>query len=195
ADSLAAAHNGSGATPPAGAKSVPPAPAYYAGKAAAPAQKGAGGSRAAAQLDEKQAVSPPSAAPPAATDKREPARAVSQMAPAMAQKPAAAEEATQRLAMKKASSEATTPAQIEAQAQQARHGGNYPLAAAMYRKAAALHRADPAPADQSIGAWDLAHAVECLAAAGLFDEARQVRAELMQFYPSENTPLRAADRV
>ena len=89
-----------------------------------------------------------------------------------------------------ANAEVEAPADLEASAQQARHGGNYPLAAGLYRKAAALrHTADPATA-----AWDLAHAVECLAAAGLFDEARQVRQELSQLHPSEVTALAAAAR-
>jgi tetratricopeptide (TPR) repeat protein len=92
---------------------------------------------------------------------------------------------------------------LESQAQEARHAGNYLLAASLYRKAAALRRSANAIAlrqaavgsDPGTAAWDLAHAVECLAAAGLFDEARQVRAELLGLYPSENTPITAANRA
>lgn len=85
------------------------------------------------------------------------------------------------------------PAELESSAQQARHTGNYPLAAGLYRKAAALRR--EAGIDPATAAWDLAHAVECLAAAGLFDEARQVRQELSQLHPSEVTALAAARRA
>jgi hypothetical protein len=89
--------------------------------------------------------------------------------------------------------EAEDPADLESSAQQARHGGNYPLAAGLYRKASALRRS--AGKDPGTSAWDLAHAVECLAAAGLFDEARQVRQELSQLHPSETTALAAARRA
>lgn len=83
--------------------------------------------------------------------------------------------------------------ELEQRAQEARHGGGYPLAAALYRKAADLRRAS-AP-QGSEGAWDLAHAVECLAAAGRFDEARSVRDELAKLFPAESGAFAAAGRV
>lgn len=83
--------------------------------------------------------------------------------------------------------------ELEQRAQEARHGGGYPLAAALYQKAADLRRAT-AP-QGSEGAWDLAHAVECLAAAGRFDEARSVRDELAKLFPAESGAFAAAGRV
>ncbi len=164
------------ATPPPAQKAAPPparqsernlqAPAQKIARrekgAAHPAMEGSGGAAAGAP-DAKRASTAMSA--PAAEAGASPSRA--------------------------ANPEVEAPADLEASAQQARHGGNYPLAAGLYRKAAALrHTADPATA-----AWDLAHAVECLAAAGLFDEARQVRQELSQLHPSQVTALAAARRA
>jgi putative zinc finger protein len=92
-----------------------------------------------------------------------------------------------------ASTDVDGPAGLESSAQQARHAGNYPLAAGLYRKAAALRR--ESGQDAATAAWDLAHAVECLAAVGLFDEAHQVRQDLAKFHPSEATALAAARRA
>jgi hypothetical protein len=107
--------------------------------------------------------------------------------------PSAPAAGAQRPAPPAAEADSEAPATLESSAQQARHGGNYPLAAGLYRKAAALRR--EAGNDPPTAAWDLAHAVECLAAAGLFDEARQVRQELSQLHPSEVTALAAARRA
>jgi Putative zinc-finger len=85
------------------------------------------------------------------------------------------------------------PADLEAGAQRARHAGNYPLAAGLYRKAAALRR--DAGNDPATAAWDLAHAVECLAAGGLFEEARQVGQDLSKLHPSEVDARAAARRA
>ena len=87
------------------------------------------------------------------------------------------------------------PAALEEQAQQARHGGNYRLAAALYRKAAALRSSDSHAGDVSTAAWDLAHAVECLSAAGELEEGRTVRAELGSKYPAEKGAYAAARRA
>jgi hypothetical protein len=87
---------------------------------------------------------------------------------------------------------APAPSAVEANAQQARHAGNYPLAASLYRNAADLRQRDN---DAGGAAWDLAHAVECLSAVGQFDEARRVRDELARLYPSETTALSAARRA
>ena len=81
---------------------------------------------------------------------------------------------------------------VEANAQQARHAGNYLAAASLYREAAAMRQRGN---DSSTAAWNLAHAVECLSAAGQFDEARKVRDELVRLYPSETTALSAAARA
>jgi len=81
---------------------------------------------------------------------------------------------------------------VEANAQQARHAGNYLAAASLYREAAAMRQRGN---DSSTAAWNLAHAVECLSAAGQFDEARKVRDEMVRLYASETTALSAAARA
>lgn len=91
-----------------------------------------------------------------------------------------------------AAAPARDPAEIETRAQQARHAGNYVLAASLYRSAADLRRREE---DAASAAWNLAHAVECLSAVARFDEARQVRDELVRLYPSEKTALSAARRA
>jgi len=80
----------------------------------------------------------------------------------------------------------------ESSAQQARHTGNYVLAADLYRRAAEARRQQNDPGS---AAWNLAHAVECLSAVARFEEARQVRDELARTYPSEATALSAARRA
>jgi hypothetical protein len=87
---------------------------------------------------------------------------------------------------------ATSAADAEANAQRARHAGNYVLAASLYRSAADLRGRDQ---DAASAAWNLAHAVECLSAVARFEEARQVRDELLRLYPSETTALSAAQRA
>jgi hypothetical protein len=173
------------ATPPPAQKAAPPpssaeqgernaqAPARKLARwekgAAHPAMEGGGGDAADSHPGGKQAQPSAAAARPA---------------------PAAGAGAAELPA---ANADVEAPADLESSAQQARHGGNYPLAAVLYRKAAALRR--DAGKDSPIAAWDLAHAVECLAAAGLFDEARQVRQQLSQLHPSEVTALAAARRA
>jgi len=133
---------------------------------------------ASGALDEKLSERPPSA-PPSRADEAPPAgplavaKAQSPMAPSVAE----------------ASLGAPT---VEANAQQARHAGNYLAAASLYREAAAMRQRGN---DSSTAAWNLAHAVECLSAAGQFDEARKVRDELVRLYPSETTALSAAARA
>ena len=133
---------------------------------------------ASGALDEKLSERPPSA-PPSRADESPPAgplavaKAQSPMAPSVAE----------------ASLGAPT---VEANAQQARHAGNYLAAASLYREAAAMRQRGN---DSSTAAWNLAHAVECLSAAGQFDEARKVRDELVRLYPSETTALSAAARA
>ena len=107
---------------------------------------------------------------------------------AAAPAPAAQAEARQL----KSAAPAPAPSVVEANAQQARHAGNYALAASLYRHAADLRQRDN---DGGGAAWDLAHAVECLSAVGQFDEARRVRDELARLYPSETTALSAARRA
>lgn len=86
-----------------------------------------------------------------------------------------------------------TPELLEQRAREVRHAADYAQAALLYRRAAELHRARGAAT--SAAAWDLAHAVECLAASGQFDEARAVRDELSASYPGEETARAAAVRV
>lgn len=86
-----------------------------------------------------------------------------------------------------------SPAELEQTAQQARHAGDYLRAAELYRRASALRNAAGERSGEP--AWDLAHAVECLAAIGRFDDARTVREELSQRYPSETSAFAAAGRA
>jgi len=82
-----------------------------------------------------------------------------------------------------------TPDQVEDQASAARRRGDYARAAALYREASALRRqSEPARA-----AWDMAHAVECLAAGGQVNEAVAVRKELVRAFPDHSGPKAAAD--
>ncbi|HEX9604315.1 MAG TPA: hypothetical protein VF973_11235, partial [Myxococcales bacterium] len=81
------------------------------------------------------------------------------------------------------------PDQVEDQASAARRRGDYARAAALYREASALRRqSEPARA-----AWDMAHAVECLAAGGQVNEAVAVRKELVRTFPDHSGPKAAAD--
>ncbi|HYS09764.1 MAG TPA: zf-HC2 domain-containing protein [Myxococcales bacterium] len=89
-------------------------------------------------------------------------------------------------------SELPSAGDVEARAQEARHGGDYGLAASLYRQAATLRAQGK---EASAAAWNLAHAVECLSAAGRFDEARAVREELASGYPAEGGALSAARRA
>jgi hypothetical protein len=85
--------------------------------------------------------------------------------------------------------EVLTAPQYEQKAQEARRSGDYVLAASLYRRAAVLRRDDDATA-----AWDLAHAVECLSAAGHGDEAILVRDQLKTSYAAETSAFNAAQR-
>jgi tetratricopeptide (TPR) repeat protein len=78
---------------------------------------------------------------------------------------------------------------LEDAATVARRAGDYAGAAALYRQAAAL-RKDSAP---ELAAWNLAHAVECLAAGGNVAEAVAVRRELFRSYPDQQAPRAAAN--
>ena len=81
------------------------------------------------------------------------------------------------------------PDQLEEQASAARRGGDYARAAALYREASAMRRElEPARA-----AWDMAHAVECLAAGGQVDQAVAARRELLRAFPGHSGPKAAAD--
>jgi len=108
-----------------------------------------------------------------------------QSTPAPAEKEAVAEAKAST-----SSAPAVGVVELEKEAQDARHRGAYGLAASLYRRAAYLRGAG-APE----GAWNLAHAVECLTAAGYFDEAREMRAELFRLYPNERTAYSAANRA
>lgn len=83
------------------------------------------------------------------------------------------------------------PEVVEKDAAAARLSGNYPLAAQLFHRAAEL-RLHARSSDHSTTAWDLAHAVQCLASAGSFDEARTLRSELARYFPGEAGPIAAA---
>jgi len=81
------------------------------------------------------------------------------------------------------------PDLLEDQASAARRRGEYARAASLYREASTVRRqSDPARA-----AWDMAHAVECLAAGGQVDEAVAVRKELLRTFPDHTGPKAAAN--
>jgi len=149
------------------------------------------------EADERQASPPPAA--PARRDRpalaHAPAAAESQpytQAASAEPRASAAPPAVVSMARKEAATDSAES--LEKRAEQARHAGNFALAAGLYRKAAAQRR-EEAAANSSAAAWDLAHAVECLAAAGQFDDAKRVRDELIKSYPSEDTAFYAAARA
>ena len=82
-----------------------------------------------------------------------------------------------------------TADQVEDDASAARRAGDYARAAALYKQAAAL-RSQAAPPR---AAWDMAHAVECLAAGGNVPEAIEARKELLRRFPDQQGPRAAAD--
>jgi hypothetical protein len=84
------------------------------------------------------------------------------------------------------------PAALEHSAEAARRQGAYAAAASLYREAARQRRTK---GDAGRGSWDLAHAVECLAAAGDFAAARVARRELGQLHPGAGAAQAAADRA
>lgn len=135
------------------------------------------------------AASAPGAAPPPAKAAAAPAATA-----ARAELPAATAKGTgaeRRAAgaVPEETAQGPAPEALEKQAQDARHAGRYLDAAALYRSAAPLR------AGAQSAAWDLAHAVECLAAAGSFEEASQVREELRRLHPDGSEPIAAADRA
>jgi len=81
------------------------------------------------------------------------------------------------------------PDQLEDQASAARRRGEYVRAASLYRQASAQRR----QADPGRAAWDMAHAVECLAAGGQVDDAISARKELLRTFPDHAGPRAAAD--
>lgn len=126
-----------------------------------------------------------------ATAAQAPAKQVAPSAGKLSSSPAGPAPAESR-PVKAAPAPALAPGGIESNAQQARHAGDYLLAATLYRNAAELRQREN---DSGTAAWDLAHAVECLSAVGQFDEARRVRDDLLRLYPSELTALSAARRA
>ena len=152
-----------------------------------PQTRAIGGS--AEKLSERYSEPPPVASPHRAAE-QPPASSAVAARPDMPR--AAATMKAQPQVVASAASPALGASAVEANAQQARHAGNYLVAASLYREAAAMRQRDN---DLGIAAWNLAHAVECLSAAGHFDEARKVREELASSYPSETTAISAAARA
>jgi hypothetical protein len=81
---------------------------------------------------------------------------------------------------------------METAAETSRRAGRYEAAAQLYRDAAAARRSS---GEATRAAWNLAHAVECLAAASRLGEAARVREDLLRDFPGEDAPRRAADRA
>jgi hypothetical protein len=172
--------------------------------------QGSGGDVVASQgklAAKKTKEAPPSEAfrgeAPAGSRAGENVSGISQPAPAApatgmtvpAASPSAREVGARPMAAPTSRSAVSTPAGafgVEMNAQQARHAGNYVAAASLYREAAAARQRE---GDPGAAAWDLAHAVECLSAAGQFDEARKVRDELARLHPLESSALSAAQRA
>jgi hypothetical protein len=99
---------------------------------------------------------------------------------------------TAREALSPESQPAADPTGMERRAEAARRQGAFGEAAALYREAS---RARAVSGDAAAASWDLAHAVECLAAAGRFAEARAGRSELRSLYPDAQGPQAATDRA
>jgi len=89
---------------------------------------------------------------------------------------------------------APLPGPLEEEAARRRLLGEYARAAALFR-AAARARLDANSSDTRTTAWDLAHAVQCLASAGSFAEARQVSGELSRLFPRQADPIAAAGQA
>jgi hypothetical protein len=87
---------------------------------------------------------------------------------------------------------AADPAGLERRAETSRRQGAFGEAAALYQEAS---RARAVSGDAAAASWDLAHAVECLAAAGRFADARAGRSELRRLYPDAQGPQAAVDRA
>ncbi|GAC1345354.1 MAG: hypothetical protein NVSMB23_21380 [Myxococcales bacterium] len=87
---------------------------------------------------------------------------------------------------------AADPGGLERRAEASRRRGSFDEAAALYQEAS---RARAAAGDAAAAGWNLAHAVECLAAAGRFGEARAGRSELRTLYPDARGPQAATDRA
>jgi hypothetical protein len=153
------------------------------------AGRGLSGGVASASGEERTAPAQPQEMPVAARQSAGAPAAQALSAPAAAPPRAALAESRE---MKAAAATRPKAAGIEASAQQARHAADYVLAASLYRSAAEARQEE---GDASAAAWNLAHAVECLAAVGRFDEARQVREELTRLHPSETTAIAAARRA
>src|SRR5205814_905927 len=124
---------------------------------------------ASGALEGKLSQPPPSASPPRAAESPPAGPAVAARQDVARSLAVAKAQAPMAPGVAEASLGAPT---VEANAQQARHAGNYLAAASLYREAAAMRQRGN---DSSTAAWNLAHAVECLSAAGQFAEARKVR--------------------
>jgi hypothetical protein len=161
------------ATPTPAQRPAPPAPAR----------------RAAGTLAEptKDATAPVS--PPAAPRMDALARKAS---PERDSAAAGAAEAARAAPLAAARAPPEDPAALEHNAEAARRQRSYAAAASLYREAAQRRRT---AGDASTASWDLAHAVECLAAAGDFPAARAARRELGQLHPDARAAQAAADRA
>ena len=82
------------------------------------------------------------------------------------------------------------PDLLEDQAGSARRRGAYARAAELYRSASTLRKQ---AGDDARAAWDLAHAVECLAAGSQVPEAISLRDELRRSFPDQRGPQSAAN--
>ena len=135
------------------------------------------------QMARNQAVAPAAAPPHGLAAQAKPAAG-----PSAASSPDRAAEGKLVAAPKAA---AQDPDRLENQAGEARRRGDYARAAALYQDASALRKeSDPARA-----AWNLVHAVECLAAGGQVHEAIAARRELFRAFPGQAGQQAAADRA
>lgn len=138
----------------------------------APSASGTGPVRPAARATAQAPSAPASAAERAENTTGTGSNAASADKSGAAVPPAQAKAQAQQL-----EAPAADAASVEQRAASARRGGAYAAAGVLYRQAAGLRGAR---GDADGAGWDLAHAVECFAAAGDFAQARKARRELQR---------------
>jgi hypothetical protein len=166
---------------------APPAPARRAAGTLAENEKNKRKEAVAKAKPTEDAIAPVS--PPAAPRMD---ALVQKASPERDSAAAGAAEAARAAPLAAAEAPPEDPAAIEHNAEAARRQRSYAAAASLYREAAQRRRT---AGDASTASWDLAHAVECLAAAGDFPAARAARRELGQLHPDARAAQAAADRA
>ncbi len=138
----------------------------------------------------KAAAAPAVAALEKAPSRNEPAAAAVPMTSQPKQMAPSSESYAQAPAESAAIAPAASVVELEKEAEDAQKKGAWALAATLYRRAADLRGEK-----STQGAWDLAHAVECLVMDGRANDARQLRAELYRQHPAERPAQIAAGQA